>query len=60
MYPLAKIGRPVLHNDDINGIRFLYGPTRSITPVVGSQTYFEFFSVDVQCTKKSYRSLSFK
>ena len=43
MYPLAKIGRPVLHSDDINGIRFLYCPTGAITPVVGSQTYFQFF-----------------
>jgi len=43
MYPLAKIGRPVLHSDDIKGIRFLYCPTGAITPVVGSQTYFQFF-----------------
>lgn len=35
MYPLAKIGRPVLHNDDINGIRSLYCPTGRIPPVVG-------------------------
>lgn len=33
MYPLAKIGRPVLHSDDIKGIRFLYCPTGAITPV---------------------------
>ncbi|XP_068700600.1 collagenase 3-like [Montipora capricornis] len=31
MYPLVKLGRPVLHNDDINGIRTLYCP--GVTPI---------------------------